>query len=364
MTTDPTADRPTSTPASEPAVLESAAPYGIAPFAAAGTTPRRRSRRRRVVDAAVVTSALATLPVAAAWNRAEVTADGPTLVEAVAELDAAEDETAFRASAAALEATAQRRSTTATVTPTVAGPPAVTPAVTTPDALMREAQPGAAATPDAPRQTPPTATTEEDAPETLEAAADAATAPAPTPIARVAGIELVAPSKDTVLVGFHEAAAPGTLEMESLAPLAVALNGERTGVAPDASGDQVAPVMELPTRDRAAGPASAVDIAVPAWRDIVAPVSGTVTAVHPYTLYGEFADNRVEIEPEDQPGVRVVMIHIGEIEVRPGDEVVAGETLVARTAKQFPFSSQIDRFAEHASGEARPHVHMEVMRVG
>lgn len=361
MTTDPTA-RPTSTPTAEPAVPASAAPYGIAPVAAAVTAAPRRSRRRKLVDAAVVTSALATLPIAAAWNRADATDQGPTLVEAVSQLDAAEDETAFRASTAALQATAERRSTT--VTPTVAGPPAVTPAVTTPDALTRLAPRGAVPAPARPTEAPPAVTTEEDVAETLEAAADAATAAEPTPIARVAGIELVAPSKDTVLVGFHEAAAPGTLEMESLAPLAVALNGERTQVAAGASEDQVAPVMELPTRERAAGPASAVDIAVPAWRDIVAPVSGTVTAVDPYTLYGEFADNRVEIEPEGQPGVRVIMIHIGEIEVRPGDEVVAGETLIAKTAKQFPFSSQIDRFAEHASGKARPHVHIEVKRVG
>lgn len=363
MTTDPTAAHPPHTtaarPAARPAVPASAAPYGIAPVAVAVPVRPRRSRRRKLVDAAVVTSALATLPIAAAWNRAETTGS-PTLVEAVSELDAAEDDRTFRATTAALKATSQRTAATPTVAPTVAGPAPVMLAATTPDALTREAT-----SPTRPAPAPaPAATSEEDAAASLEDAAEQATATEPTPIARVAGIELVAPSAHTVLVGFHEAAGGGTLEMESLAPLAVALNGERTAVAPGASADQVAPVMELPTRDRGTASASAVDIAVPAWRDIVAPVSGTVTAVNPYTLYGEFPDNRVEIEPEGQPGVRVVMIHIGEVEVRPGDEVVAGETLVARTAKQFPFASQIDRFSEHASGMARPHVHMEVVRIG
>lgn len=358
MTTEQTTAHPPQTTPARTAIPPSAAPYGIAPVAVAVPARPRRSRRRKLVDAAVVTSALATLPIAAAWNRAETTGS-PTLVEAVSELDAAEDEGTFRATTAALKATSQRRAVTPTVAPTVAGPE-VTLAVTTPDALTRRATSPTTAAP-APA---PAVTTEEDAVASLEAAAEQATATEPTPIARVAGIELVAPSAHTVLVGFHEAAGGGTLEMESLAPLAVALNGERTAVAPGASADQVAPVMELPTRQRGTAAASAVDIAVPAWRDIVAPVSGTVTAVNPYMLYGEFSDNRVEIEPEGQPGVRVVMIHIGEVEVRPGDEVVAGETLVARTAKQFPFASQIDRFSEHASGEARPHVHMEVMRVG
>ncbi|MBW3620848.1 MAG: M23 family metallopeptidase, partial [Actinobacteria bacterium] len=198
----------------------------------------------------------------------------------------------------------------------------------------------------------------------LEAAATAATATEPTPIARAAGVELVAPSAAAVLVGFHEAAGPGTVPMKSLAPLAVELNeGKETVVAEEAEDDQVAPVMELPTRDRGQPAASAVDIAVPAWEDIVAPVGGRVTAVSPYTLYGEFADTRIEIEPKGHPGVRVVMIHVGGVEVEPGDVVVAGETVVARTARQFPFSSQIDRFAEEASGAARPHVHMEVIQV-
>lgn len=363
MTTEPT-DAPAQIPTDVPARIPArAAPYGIAPVAAEVPARSRRSRRRRLVDAAVVTSTLAALPVAAAWTRVDDTggrAEPTTLVGALDALDAADDEVSVRAAAAALAARAPARAATveaARAPAAAAGPGVVLPG---PVPVVEEAR--------AARETPATreepAARETPAATPLEAAATAATATEPTPIARAAGVELVAPSAAAVLVGFHEAAGPGTVPMKSLAPLAVELNeGKETVVAEEAEDDQVAPVMELPTRDRGQPAASAVDIAVPAWEDIVAPVGGRVTAVSPYTLYGEFADTRIEIEPKGHPGVRVVMIHVGGVEVEPGDVVVAGETVVARTARQFPFSSQIDRFAEEASGAARPHVHMEVIQV-
>lgn len=334
-------------------VPSSVSPYGVAPVAAGVPAPRRRSRRRRLVDAAVVSSALATLPVAAAWNRADAGAGDATLVEAVEQFEAAEDRTEVIATASWLRSSAEP----AVVTPALA--PAPAPA----GPAMVAAAPAPVGTGPASLGATP-ADIEEEPASPLVAAAEAATATEATPIARAGDLELVAPSTDTVLVGFHEAAGPGTETLESLAPLAADLNAKDTAVAPDASPHQVAPVMELPTRDRAQAAASAVDVAVPAWSDIVAPVSGRVVAADPYVLYGEFPDNRVEIEPTGHPGLRVVMIHIGEVQVRPGDVVVAGETLVARTAKQFPFTSQIDRFSAEVSGTARPHVHMEVRRVG
>lgn len=359
MTPQPTVDpAPTLLPPSAGLPIpSSASPYGIAPVAAGVPAPRRRSRRRRLVDAAVVSSTLATLPVAAAWNRVDAEAGGTTLVEAVEEFEAAEDGTEVLATASWLRSSVGP----AVVQPATAPAPAPAPAPARP--AMVAAAPAPADTGPASLGATP-ADAEEEPTSPLVAAAEAATATEATPIARAGGLEIVAPSTDTVLVGFHEAAGPGTETLESLAPLAVDLNAKDTAVASDASPHQVAPVMELPTRDRGQAAASAVDIAVPAWSDIVAPVSGKVVAADPYVLYGEFPDNRVEIEPAGHPGLRVVMIHIGEVQVRPGDQVVAGETLVARTAKQFPFTSQIDRFSAEVSGTARPHVHMEVRRVG
>jgi hypothetical protein len=87
------------------------------------------------------------------------------------------------------------------------------------------------------------------------------------------------------------------------------------------------------------------------------PVSGTVTDVREYVLYGGHRDVRLEIAPDDAPDLRLVMIHIADVDVEAGDEVTAGETVVAGTARPFPFGSQIDRFTEP---DRWPHVHIEV----
>lgn len=371
MTTEPTAahsptPRTTRQP-DHPPVPASAAPYGIAPVAAAVAPRRRRSRRRRLVDAAVVTSTLATLPVAAAWSRAEPAGtERPTLIGAVSQLEDAEDETTLRATTAALKATSQRR--TAAQAPTAASPATMTLAVTTPDAMSWDAATPAAASDAGTRLGAPTlgpSTPAANTPAGLAEAAAVADTSADhlTPVARAAGIDLLVPSKATVLVGFHEAASPGTETFESLAPLAAEHNAKDMPVAGDAQVEQVAPVIELPTRDRASAASSAFDVAIPEGEAVHAPVSGRITAVNEYQLYGQYRDMLIEIEPAGQPGVRLVMVHVGGVQVEVGDRVTAGETVLADTAAVLPFESQIDRFTAEIDGRAHPHVHMEVKRV-
>lgn len=377
MTTEPTADHsPTPRTTGQitgqpdrPPVPTSAAPYGIAPVAAAVTSPRRRSRRRKLVDAAVVTSTLAALPVAAAWSRAEPTsAERPTLTAAVSQLEDAEDETTLRATTAALHATSQRSATVAapaagSLRPAAASSASVTLADMTPDARSRGGTTPAAA-PDAGTMLgAPTLGPGTPAANTPAGLAEAAAEDQLTPIARAAGVDLLVPSEATVLVGFHEAGAPGTETFESLAPLAAEHNAKDMPVADDASAEQVAPVIELPTRERAAAASSAIDVAIPEGEAVYAPVSGRVTAVNEYQLYGQYTDMLVEIEPAGKPGVRLVMVHVGGVQVEVGDRVTAGETVVADTAAVLPFDSQIDRFTVELDGRAYPHVHMELKRV-
>lgn len=208
---------------------------------------------------------------------------------------------------------------------------------------------------------------ERPAPAAADAPAAAPAPPAapdePTPIARVAGLELVVPSMETALVGFHEAAGPGTQTLESMAPLEEQHTARDVPVAADAVEEQVAPVITLPTRSRAAPATSAIDIAIPEGADVLAPVSGTVVMASPYSLYGQHADYRVEIEPDGHPGMRVILIHMDGLAVEAGDRLVAGETVIADTAKQFPFASQIDRFTAEREGRPMPHVHVEVKRL-
>jgi hypothetical protein len=52
------------------------------------------------------------------------------------------------------------------------------------------------------------------------------------------------------------------------------------------------------------------------------------------------------------------VLHMTGLRVRPGDRVVAGETVLADRAHKLPFESQVD---EITAEPAWPHVHVEVV---
>jgi hypothetical protein len=174
------------------------------------------------------------------------------------------------------------------------------------------------------------------------------------PFATFGGLELHLPTETPVVVGFHEAA---TGEALAMAPVGeVESNDNTTKFEPpedvEGSGYRV-----LSSRGRVHAATSAVDVVMRDEDPVLAPVSGTVTDVREYVLYGGHRDLRLEIAPEDAPDLRLVMIHVDDVEVEAGDEVWAGETVLAGTARPFPFGSQIDRFTEP---DRWPHVHIEI----
>jgi hypothetical protein len=175
----------------------------------------------------------------------------------------------------------------------------------------------------------------------------------PTVFASVAGQELVLPA-DVRKVGFHESGDRRTLAMSPKGTREQNLNDSRIAL-PQQEGDGDASYLVLPTRGRAPGPTTAVDISVDHGEQIQAVVSGTVKTVTSYNLYGRTPDMIVEIVPDDRPEMVVRMLHIEDVQVSTGDTVEAGETVIAESGRQLPFRSQIDRFAG-----AHPHVHVEV----
>lgn len=189
----------------------------------------------------------------------------------------------------------------------------------------------------------------------------------PAPMADAAGVPLVVPSAETVLVGFHESLNPGAVALGPTTPLEADLGAgtvPEAEVGPDPGPADAGPAaMVLPTRNRPSAATSAIDIAVPEGAAVNAPVSGEVVGVTPYFLYGQHPDVRIDIAPEGRPDLRVIVIHVTDVAVSVGDRLVAGETLLAGSAAPFPFKSQIDRFASEIHGEPTPHVHLEVTRV-
>lgn len=172
---------------------------------------------------------------------------------------------------------------------------------------------------------------------------------------------IVQPSPHVALVGFHEAAYPGARGV-GLAARPDRHLGRRW--VPHQERSNPLRSMVLPGRGRPTGSATAIDVAVPAGRRIFAPMSGRVTVVEPYLLYGRYPDTRIVITPRGRPDLKLVILHVTGHDVAVGDRVRAGRDVIAASATPFPFESQIDRFTAHEVGRSLPHVHLELRPSG
>lgn len=195
-----------------------------------------------------------------------------------------------------------------------------------------------------------------------EAGAGAARLPTPrvidavTPrLARLEGLLVRLPTPAPLVVGFHEAATRSALELAPVGQLVD--NRNATRVTAPSDSDSGSDYLILSSRGRVQPATSAVDIVMADDQPVFAPVTGTVSDVRDYLLYGDSPDHRVEIVPAAAPHLRVVLIHVTGVEVEVGDRVSAGHSVLARGPNRFPFVSQIDRETEP---DRWPHVHLEV----
>jgi biotin carboxyl carrier protein len=158
-------------------------------------------------------------------------------------------------------------------------------------------------------------------------------------MAAVGGLTLVHPSSHVERIGFHESNHDGAQAMQPLASARFPF------------------VME--TRERGTAGTTAADIVVQPGTEIRAPVSGTVVRGGGYTLYCDYRDEYVVIAPDGQPTWEVKVLHIVGVQVRKGQHVEAGVTVLARHAHQLPFESQVDE--SRTLEPAWPHTHIEVV---
>lgn len=170
--------------------------------------------------------------------------------------------------------------------------------------------------------------------------------------ATIDGLNLVTPHRQPVTIGFHEASRAEALELLPIGTLLANDNPHNFQAPTDMAGPEY---RVLSSRGRARPATSAVDVVVPLGDNVLAPVSGTVTRVTEYPLYGRIRDWRVEITPEGRPDLTVVMIHLLKPAVAIGDTVVAGESRIG-VARLLPFDSHVD----YVSKEKQPHTHIEV----
>lgn len=158
-----------------------------------------------------------------------------------------------------------------------------------------------------------------------------------TPFATAGGVVLRHPANRVERIGFHESNLDGAQQLQPL--------------------PTSAPTLVLDARSRDTVARAAADVMVGPDAEIRAPVTGTVRYAATYVLYCEYSDDFLIIEPDDHPGWEVKMLHIDGVQVRPGNRVQAGVTVVAPHAIRLPFESQVE---ETSYRPAWPHVHIEI----
>lgn len=166
-------------------------------------------------------------------------------------------------------------------------------------------------------------------------------------------------------IAFHQAAEDTALTLNSLLPDADMNLAAETRVANRVriSASETDPtvlegeVLRMWRTNRSGPPDTAVDVGAAPGTIVLAPVTGTVTDVIRYQLYGANEDYEVHIRPFGRPDLCVVLIHIDEPSVAPGDIVTGGTTPVARVRL---LSDKIDHQLGGYTTCGGDHVHIQV----
>ena len=91
--------------------------------------------------------------------------------------------------------------------------------------------------------------------------------------------------------------------------------------------------------------------------DVFSPVSGTVIKIKPYKLYGKHDDFEIHIQPKGWPAIDLVIIHVTDLSVAVGDEVVGGVTRIAAVRK---LSDRVHHQLGDYTGDGGDHVHVQL----
>jgi hypothetical protein len=171
--------------------------------------------------------------------------------------------------------------------------------------------------------------------------------------ARVGPLSLRLPVPEPVLIAYHEATYRIASALQPFGRCTKNDNPFKGRCPARSTGPRY--LIQYP-RARPTAPTSAVDVVVHRGEWVRSPVDGVVLRVARYDLYGRWPDIRIEIAPSGSPRLRVVLLHVTNVRVHPGDRLLAGRTQIA-FARLFPFRPNVDGYYQ---GGPYPHVHVEV----
>ena len=172
--------------------------------------------------------------------------------------------------------------------------------------------------------------------------------------ARAGGVTLYLPVAHPVGVLYHEASFHDALRLRPLGHLVRNANHWGFKRLPRTSGPGY---IVMSSRGRGTPATSAADVVIPAHTAVRSPVTGRVLDVHPYRLYCTYPDTRVTIRPDGGWPMKVHLIHLARVRVKPGDRVFATLSVIGYP-RVFPFGSQVDDYLRGGN----PHVHIEITK--
>jgi Ca2+-binding RTX toxin-like protein len=171
--------------------------------------------------------------------------------------------------------------------------------------------------------------------------------------AEVGGIYLFEPSESVVGIGFHESLFDSALAARPLGRLT--LNGSPAKFSPPPEAGGVDYVV-MASRGRPTFATSAADIVVGSNSPVLSPVNGEVVEARRYLLYCLATDWQVVIRPDGGPGLLVMVLHMTNVPVIPGDRVIAAVTVIGTSWGNDAPTAEEDLYFP----EPYPHVHIEV----
>ncbi len=104
-------------------------------------------------------------------------------------------------------------------------------------------------------------------------------------------------------------------------------------------------------------PTNSVLIGAPQGSTVTAPVSGIVTGVKQYKLYGKYDDVEIQIRPEELSGATVTLMLISDPAVSIGEVVTAGKTQLG-TVRECP--PELAETISQYTRDAGAHIHLKV----
>jgi len=170
------------------------------------------------------------------------------------------------------------------------------------------------------------------------------------------GLSISLPAKggSVIAVGFHEAERK---EAYAFNPAGNCFNKEATSTVRGAVLESESPVMFImESRGRGTDASTAADIAMIPNANVYSPVDGVIKKVKTYELYSKVTDYHIEIQPDGFPGLRVVLIHMDDIQIVEGQRVKRRETHIGKMRSLPQINSQILKYLP----ERADHVHMQV----